>query len=129
LFYLNIIFNNNRLGTSIHLAHCGLSLKKFHHGKNWSLVFVAIQKPPAFPHHCEVLKTDDTTVKGQTFNTVMNSDLICMTNGTLHTAPLSPSHTQLFSEATVLVLQQMTIRNCMQALTLYLVAQSMLLKT
>jgi hypothetical protein len=89
LFYLNIIFNNNPLGTSIHLAHCGLSLKKFHHGKNWSLVFVALQKPPAFPHHCEVLKTDDTTVKGQTFNTVMNSDLICMTNG----APLTLTHT------------------------------------
>jgi hypothetical protein len=65
LFYLNIIFNHNPLDTSIHLAHCGLSLKKFHHGKNRSLVFAAIGKEPfPFPHHCGMFKNDDTTVEG-----------------------------------------------------------------
>jgi hypothetical protein len=64
LFYLNITFNHNPLYTLIHLAHRGLSLKKFHHGKNWSLVFAAIQKEPLpFPYHHGMLKNDDATVE------------------------------------------------------------------
>jgi len=65
LFYLNIIFSHNPPYTLIHLAHCALRLKKFHHGKNWSLVFAAIQKEPLpFPYHCGMLKNYDTTVEG-----------------------------------------------------------------
>jgi len=65
LFYLNIIFNHNPLYTLIYLAHRGLSLKIFHHGKNWSLVFAAIQKESLpFPDHCGMLKNDGTTLDG-----------------------------------------------------------------
>jgi len=52
-----------------------------------------------------------------------------MTNGTLYTELLTPSCTQLFSELTVLVHQQMTTRNCVCGYSHFMSAQSTLLKT
>jgi hypothetical protein len=42
LFHLNIILKHNPLSMLIRSSHCGSSLKKFHRGKNWSLVFAAV---------------------------------------------------------------------------------------
>jgi hypothetical protein len=79
----------------IHLAHRSLSLKKLHHGKNWSLVFVANHKEPLpFPHHPGRSKNYDTTVEGH--RTLINCDLIFMTNGEKNTHKLRNIKTVFF---------------------------------